>query len=183
MTRLLIPIVLIGAAVGIFALYTHPTYQQIRTIGVEVGAYDEALTKSREVQEVRNRLISKYNTFSPDALRRLERMLPDNVDNIRLVLDIDNIASRYNLHIRNVALGGTKDGREERSGLAVGSSGDPVGVVELGFTVAARYEDFVRFLRDLERSLRIVDVAGISFSVGEGDLFEYTVSLKTYWLH
>lgn len=183
MMRIIVPILLLAVSAGLFWFYTHPTFQKIKEVGSEEGAYDDALTKSREVQEVRNKLISKYNTFSPEDLRRLERLLPDHVDNIRLILDIDNIAARYNLRVRNVALGGTKEGREERSGLAVGASGDPIGVVEVGFTVAAKYEDFVRFLQDLERSLRIVDITGISFSVGEGDLTEFSLSIKTYWLH
>ena len=183
MIRSILSIVLLAIAVGLFALYTKPTYDTIRELRVAEASYDEALNRSREIQEVRNKLISKYNTFSPDDLRRLERLLPDHVDNIRLILDIDTIAARYNLRIRNVALEGTKDGRAERSDLAVGSSGDPIGVIEVGFTTAARYEDFVRFLKDLERSLRIVDVTSISFSTGAGDLQEYSVSLRTYWLH
>jgi hypothetical protein len=183
MMRLILPLVLCLIAVGSFIVYTKPTYETIKTLRTAEASYDEALNRSREVQEVRNKLISKYNTFSPDDLRRLERLLPDHVDNIRLIIDIDNIAARYNLRIRNVELTGTMDGREERSGLAVGASGDPIGVVQLGFTTAARYEDFARFLQDLERSLRIVDVTGISFSMGQGDLQEFSVSLRTYWLH
>lgn len=183
MMRILIPIVLTAVAIGGFVVYTHPTYTQIQALRVEQAAYDEALNRSREVQEVRNKLISRYNTFAPDDLRRLERLLPDHVDNIRLIIDIDTIAARYNLRIRNVELAGTKDGREERSGLAVGASGDPIGVVQVGFSVAARYEDFMRFMQDLERSLRIVDVTGVSFTVGDGDLQEYSIALRTYWLH
>lgn len=183
MIRGIISVVLILVAAGAFIVYTKPTYEKIKELRVAEASYDEALSRSREIQEVRNKLISKYNTFSSDDLRRLERLLPDHVDNIRLIIDIDNIAARYNLRIRNVALEGTKDGRDERSALAVGSSGDPIGVIEVGFTTAARYEDFIRFLQDLERSLRIVDVTGISFSTGAGDLQEYSVSLRTYWLH
>lgn len=40
----------------------------------------------------------------------------------------------------------------------------------------------MRFLADLERSVRIVDVEAVTFSVGEGDLTQYGVSIKTYWL-
>jgi Tfp pilus assembly protein PilO len=183
MMRLLIPLILILVSAASFIVYTNPTFQQIKALSAEEAAYNEALTRSREVQEVRNKLISRYNTFASEDLQRLERLLPDHVDNIRLIIDIDNIAARYNLRIRNVELGGTQEGRKERSTIAVGSSGDPIGVIEVGFSVAARYEDFLRFLQDLERSLRIADITGVSFSVGEGDLQEYAVTLRTYWLH
>lgn len=182
MTRTIIPIVLVAVAIAVFVWYTNPTYQEIQRVRAEVAGYDEALTKSKELQEIRNRLVSKYNTFSPDDVRTLERLLPDHVDNIRLIIDIDNIAARYNLRIRNVALRDEGRGRNERSAVALGSSGDPVGVVELGFSISATYADFLRFLKDLEQSLRIVDVTGISFSVGQGDLNDYSVSIRTYWL-
>ncbi len=182
MFRLIIPLILTIAAGAIFFVYTDPKYQDVKALRTQEAEYDQALTKSRELQETRNKLIAKRNTFSPDDLRKLERLLPDNVDNIRLIIDIDTIAARYGLRIRNVAVNAPKSGREERSSAAVGESGDKVGSVELSFSLPARYEDFQRFLSDLERSVRVVDVNSISFSVGEGDLMQFAVAVKTYWL-
>lgn len=180
--RLLIPIILVIAAGLVFFLYTDPKYQDVKALRAQEAEYDKALTQSRELQEVRNKLISKRNTFSPDDLRKLERLLPDNVDNIRLIIDIDTIAGRYGMRIRDVSVSAPMSTREERGATAVGDAGDKVGSVELGFAVSARHEDFVRFLADLERSVRIVDVKAVSFTVGEGDLTQYGVSIKTYWL-
>lgn len=180
--KFLIPIILVIAAGLMFFLYTDPKYQEVKTLRAQEAEYDQALTKSRELQEVRNKLISKRNTFSPDDLRKLERVLPDNVDNIRLIIDIDTIAGRYGLRIRDVAVSGPMSGREERGNTAVGDAGDKVGSVELSFSVPARHDDFVRFLADLERSVRIVDVNSIGFTVGEGELTQYSVAVKTYWL-
>lgn len=182
MFRLIVPSILIVAAGALFFLYTDPKYQEVKELRAQEAEYDQALTKSKELQEARNRLIARRNTFSPDDLRKLERLLPDNVDNIRLIIDIDTIAARYGLRIRNVSVSAPKSGREERSEIAIGDSGDTIGSVELSFSVPARYEDFIRFLSDLERSIRVVDVNGISFSVGEGDLMQYSVTVKTYWL-
>lgn len=180
MMRLLIPLILLATAVGSFVLYTNPTYQDIKQKKAEAAGYDELLNRSQELQKVRNDLISRYNTFAPDDVRKLERLLPDHVDNIRLVIDIDNIAARYSLHVRNVALSATG---ANRSAAAVGTSGDAVGSVDLSFTISATYDDFRRFLADLERSLRIVDVTSISFRGGEGDVHDYSLSVRTYWLH
>lgn len=182
MFRLIIPAILVIVAGALFFLYTDGAYQEIKTLRAQEAEYDQALSKSRELQEARNKLIAKRNTFSPDDLRKLERLLPDNVDNIRLIIDIDTIAARYGLRIRNVSVSAPKSGREERADAAVGESGDKVGSVELSFTVPARYDDFLRFLADLERSVRVVDVNAVSFSVGDGDLMQYSISVKTYWL-
>mgnify|MGYP003393662515 CR=1 FL=1 len=182
MFKLVLPILFVGIAGGVFFLYTDPQYQEIKIMRAQEREYDDALSKSKELQSARNALIAKRNTFANDDLRKVERLLPDNVDNIRLILDIDNIAGRYGLRIRGVKVSGGTQGREERSDLAVGSSDDKVGSVELSFTVAATYDDFLRFLRDLERSVRIVDVSKIGFTTGTGDLVEYGFLIKTYWL-
>jgi Tfp pilus assembly protein PilO len=182
MFRLAVPAILIVIAAALFIVYIDPQYQKIKTLRAEEATYDGALTKSRELQEERNKLISKRNTFSPESLRKLERLLPDNVDNIRLIIDIDTIAARYGLRVRNVAVNNPQTSREAPNAGAVGDSGDGVGSVELSFVVTAQYEDFLRFLKDLERSVRIVDINSISFGVGEGDLIQYSVAVRTYWL-
>jgi hypothetical protein len=86
MIRLIIPIVLVVITVGLFLGYIDPTYQQVKELRVEEKTFDEALDQSRELQKIRDTLLSRYNTFSQEDLSRLEKLLPDHVDNVRLVL-------------------------------------------------------------------------------------------------
>src|SRR3990167_6884332 len=95
--RVLLPSILIAAAVGLFAMYTNNAYQGpdgIKSLQAQVSAFDEALNKAQELKSNRDQLISKRNTFSTDNIQKLERILPDNVDNIRFVIDINGIAAR-----------------------------------------------------------------------------------------
>lgn len=172
-----LPFILILAAVGLFFGYVDPAYQDLKGVRQEARAYDEALTKSRELQAVRDQLLSKYNTFSPQDLARLEKLLPDSIDNVRLILDIDNIAARYGMRVRNVTL----DDMSNRAA-ALGEDTALLRSVTLSFSVSAKYEDLLRFLADLERSLRLLDVTGLSFTARDGALNEYSVSVRTYWL-
>jgi len=56
--------------------------------------------------------------------------------------------------------------------------------VDLGFTVTAPYTTFQAFLADLEHSLRLIDVEKITFKgAGTADSADYTLSIRTYWLH
>ena len=180
--RLFVPLILVAIAAGLFFIYTDPTYQSIKALRAQEIEYDQALTKSKELLAIRNSLISKRNTFSPDYVNKVARVLPDNVDNIRLILDTETIAQRYNLHVQNIGIKTAQASKEERSQLAVGDTGDPVGSVQLSFSVPAKYDDFVRFIKDLERSVRIVDIQQISFSIAQGDLSDFSVTIKTYWL-
>ncbi len=185
--RLILPSILIISAIGLFAMYTNNAYQGpegIKSLQAQVAAFDEALDKAQELKKNRDSLLSKRNTFAAQDLQRLERILPDNVDNIRFVIDINGIAARRNLSLKNVALGTISDAKESRSALSIGSSGDPVGSAEISFSVVATYEEFLAFLQDLERSLRIVDVENISFSsASAAGKYDFELTIRTYWLH
>ncbi len=178
MIRSIIPILLIVIAVGLFFGYIDPTYQNIKKLSVEEDRFNEALNQSKELQSIRNALLSKYNTFSQLDLERLGKMLPDNVDNVRLILDIDSIASKYNMRTRNVTVSGVS--LEDTN--VIGANQSVVGSVVLSFSVVASYDNFIRFIKDLEQSLRIVDVMGLSFNATDGDAFNFNISIKTYWL-
>ena len=182
--RTLLPILLIALAVGLFVVYTNPTYQNedgIKGLSAQAAEYDQALTQSSELRAARDKLLAHRNTFSADDVHKLERVLPDNVDNIRLIIDIQNIAARYRLQIKNVALGASS-ADEGSQAIAAGAEGHSVGTVELGFSVDSTYDNFIAFLDDLEKSVRVVDVEKITFVTGPGDLETYKLQIKTYWL-
>lgn len=183
MRQFTIPIVLVALSIGLFAIYTNPTYQADKKILVNVRAYNDSLDKSQELRRVRDEKIAAFNTFQPQDKDRLNSILPDNVDNIHLIIDINNIAARHGLSLKNVSLGTISDSASSRNALAVGASGSAVGSVNLGFTVSSSYENMLAFINDLEHSLRIMDIEQITFTAGEKDLSDYSFSVRTYWLH
>ncbi len=184
MAQLLLPLILFGASAALFVVYTNPEYQKVQALQAEQASYDEALTKSQEVKKERDRLISRRNTFDTANLEKLEKILPDNVDNIRLVIDINNIAARHGISVSDVQLGTISDAAEARGASAVGASGSAVGSVELGFSFSSTYEDMLAFLVDLEHSLRIINVEQIGFTASPvGNTQEFTFKIRTFWLH
>ena len=182
MSRIIIPIILIAAAIGLFVLYTSGAYQADQALAAQVTSYDDALNKSAQLRTLRDQLLQKRSTFAADDVSKLERVLPDNVDNIRLIIDINSIASKHNLSLKNVQLGDV-GGSTARGALAVGSSGDSVGSVTVGFTVNSTYDNMLAFLSDLERSVRIVDVEKLSFKTDPKGQNDYDFTIRTYWLH
>jgi hypothetical protein len=184
MSQYLLPIILIVAAVGLFFGYTNGQYQGeggIKSLKAQVVSYDEALDKSQELKSLRDQLLSRYNTFTTEDKDKLQKVLPDNVDNIRLVIDINNIASRHALAVKNLNIGKTS-GDAKPATEKLGAD-EAVGSVELGFTVSSDYETFLAFLADLEHSLRLVDVESITFDTTQTGVYDIGLSIQTYWLH
>lgn len=174
-----LPIILIIAAIGLFYTYVDPTYTNIQTLLEREQKFNDALTKSRELKSLRDSLRGKYNAFLTEDLARLNKLLPNNVDNVRLALDIDGIASLYNMRIKNISIRGSSSNERQKT---IGPDSKPYESTVLTFSVASTYENLILFLKDIERSLRIVDTTQLSFAEPNGDLYEYKISIRTYWL-
>jgi hypothetical protein len=178
MIKALYPIVLIIAAIGLFWVYTNPAYSNAQTVKAQVAQYDNALSKSKELQKLRDSLSARYASFSTDDLNRLHLLLPDTVDNIQLVFNIDTIASRYGMVIRDLKL----NAPTAPGGDSFDPSANDIHSVDLSFSVSTDYPTFLKFVKDLQDSLRIIDITAINFNVPDKGPTSYTVTIRTYWL-
>lgn len=177
------PIIALVVAGVVFYFYIDPTYAQIKELRKDEATLNAALSRALELQATRDQLLSRYNTFSPDDLARLEKMLPDHVDNVRLALDMDSLAAQYGMRIRNVSIEKVDEKKvKPRQSQAVGPDERMYESMVLSFTVSGQYDTFRTLLTDLEKSLRLVDIESLSFSSTEVGIYDFTVSLRTYWL-
>ncbi len=174
--KFLFPIVAIVIAVGLFFLVIDPQYQKLKDLKAGQAQYDQALQKSKELRAIRDRL-QETNKAIPQADRdRLSKLLPDRIDNVRLAMDLDTMASRYGMRLSSVNIVKVQEAEQVIGPTATYDS------VVVNFSVTSSYDAFLKFLTDLESSLRLVDVIGLSFDASKGDLYQYNVSVRTYWL-
>ena len=68
MIRTVISLVCLLAAGAVFFMYTQPTYDTVQAENAQIAQYDEALTKASELQQLKQSLLSRYNTFDPLAI-------------------------------------------------------------------------------------------------------------------
>lgn len=193
MFRYIIPTILILVAIGGFFLLAKPLFGDISLKKSEIKSYDEALNNSKALESLRDSLTQEYNSFSQSDLSRLEKLLPDSVDNIRLILEIEKIAAPYGMVLRDVDYdvyaGQEKNGTPAQSRV---SSVKDYGAWNLQFSTQATYNNFINFLKDLEKNLRVVDLVSVEFSSNAGrgatpnsslpEVYRFNFKLKTYWL-
>ena len=178
MSRFIVPVLLLVLSGFAFFGYIDSAYENSQELSAREAEFDAALERSKELIAIRDALLSKYNTLPESDLERLRKLLPNNIDNIRLILDIDNIAARYGMSVVDFSLGTT----DTASGEAIGPGSSEVGTVEFSFSTTAQYEVLKQFLMDLEDSLRLVDIVSMSFASSDNDLSQYSVTIRTYWL-
>ena len=192
MFRFIFAILLVGAAGAIFFYYTKPSYDATKRIQTDILAYNQALDKANELQKLRQALLSRYNTFNQSDIERLSKLLPDHVDNVRLLLDLDSFAGSQGFALQNVSISSAPGGSNASQTAAgtIGATSETHESLTFGFATQGTYPAFVKFIEALERSLRIVDIVSLSLEPVEAPpgvvlpepYYSFNVVLKTYWL-
>lgn len=194
MTRFIISIIGFAIAASVFMLYTKPTYDKVKVLQADITQYDQALDRANELQKKKQELMSLFNTFDPADIDRLHKLLPDHVDNVRLILDFDNLASKHSLAIQNVVIG-RGEGANATPGRAassevIGANNKSYDSLTLKFSTQGTYQGFVTFMEDVQASLRIVDLVSLALSpasekkeeTSTEPVYRYDVTIRTYWL-
>jgi len=194
MFRFILPIILIGLAVVGFSMFVAPIYADINGLKEQVLSYNQALDNSKALEDERDKLTKKYNLIDPENIAKLEKLVPNSVDNIRLILEIEKIALPYGMQLRDVKYDIIKKENDptvvQGGSVVMPNENKDYGTWDLSFSTQATYDNFINFMKDLERNLRIVDTSSIQFdsNVGTGlnptfnQVYKYSVKIKTYWL-
>ena len=187
----ILPIILIVSSLAVFFGYVDPNYKggtnqsspdyskaNVVFLKSELAKYDDLLNSSAKIVSQRDVLVAKKNNITEIDKSKLEKLLPSNIDNIRLIIEISKIAEGRNLVVKNISVGDVVKTADN----TIGQSSSLYGTLPLKFTVNSSYNNFLNLLNDLENNLRLLDITDISFTATETGFYDFNVSLNTYWL-
>jgi len=202
--KLIFPISLILISGLIFTIFTNPLYKDVKNLKNDVSAYNIALSNFTELQKIRDELLDKYKNIKKEDKERLDHFLPSSINNIELILEVEKIANLHYMPVINVTfnpVGEDEDNSDEgnRNGSNVKITDNdpskylPYGIFPIEFSIEGTYSNFVSFLKDLEKNLRLVDIKSISFEVPSQDknskgetvnlnIYHYKIKIDAYWL-
>lgn len=155
------PIIILIASIGILYAGSAPLYKEAGEFRAQIAKLDDALLQTRDIVSLRDGLLTKYNAISSEDLEKLEKLLPSEVDNTYLVLEINQLAEKHSMSLFQTSVVPAPKRAEAAQGETV--SAHSLRSVAVEFTILGRYESFRRFMEDLEKSLRISDMGSISF--------------------
>lgn len=215
MIRILISILLIIGAGGVYYFLTDPIINNprlvdaatqnvtggIKALQKEKAALNQAIEDIQTLAGRARELEATYQTIEDEQIKRLDVFLPDSVDDLQLIVDVDTIAQKSGMQIKDVKVNTDPD-RTTRTAVRTSSSANStattttekpkVAKVALSFTTIGTYSQVRSFLADLSRSLRVLDVTKLSVvtpasptasttALGASQL-QYQIELVTYWL-
>ncbi len=187
MSKNITALILIVLAIGTYFTFTKNKLNELAAIKAVNAEYKTAIDNANRLVAIREKVVKDDINISESDNIRLAKILPDNVDNVRLIIDVkDNIAARHGLFLKGIKTSSPTDvaqNSSENRGVAEAIA-NGYGTVSLSFSVTTNYQTFLDFMQDLEASLRIMDISKLNVIASEGGngSYDFNVEVKTYWL-
>lgn len=186
MNSRVLPALALMLSVGIFFVYVKPTWSgPIKETKVAIANNKEALAAADEYRRKQNELASARSAIDPENLARLSVFLPDSVDNVGLILDINALAARSGLSLANIDVvtnNSSVDSVESSSDALQATRGNLVGSVDLSLSAIGTYSALQAFLIGVEKSARLLDVRDITVKGSDTGVYNYQMTIRLYWL-
>ncbi len=189
MFRTITPIFSIVIAFVVFFSFTQPRLTIVSNNNGERDEYLKAAEKAQQLSDTLNDLISTKRSHSIQNLENLKVLVPTDIDEVRLLADLSDMAKKRNLLFGNVSLAESEisnDGMIEEeligdTGSAEVSYSDLI-ATDISFEIIGTYQQFKALLGDIERSLVLMEVTNITASASEGTLQQFAITVRTYAL-
>jgi hypothetical protein len=152
---------------GVESLFWSPGENNVQTLSKLNLTYDATIASVDTVVADAKKAKKEYENFDEETKRKIMIMVPTEINSLKLLSELSNLATDKGFAIDNL---GVKDkGNGEYS---------------VDFSVLATYSKFKEEIVYFERSMRILNLQGLSFSPGktQEDPTKFTVSFSTYYM-
>lgn len=186
--NLFIPVILIGISIGAFFTFIDPEYKKVQVLNASKQEFVEQEQQSEKIQKKKAVLTKEFSeNIASEDIARLEKLLPNHMDNVELIVDIDRIAKEEAIRIGDISLVKNGDSRKKEKSTSIDIvENKEYESVNLSFSFVTKYDNFKRFIENLRKSLRLLDIVSVNFSRQgdrEGkvvDNFTFDIVVRTY---
>lgn len=178
----IISIIVTIVSIATFVLIVQPQYNEIKEMQIQETELENVLDNARKLQSLRDSLLEKRKQIPNSDIRRLEKLIPESADNVKLILEFEQIADRYGLEIQAASANKQDADGNEIQTFDVNSR--DYGIITLDFSLSGGYSEMISFLQDVEKNLRITDIRSFTITPpgGTESVYNYQLSIDTYWL-
>lgn len=166
--------VLVLAFLGAAALVLKPMLDAVKDANARTSTGVQTLENEQRYLDSLDRSISAAENIPASVLSQVDRALPREPGIPELLVLLGDTATRDGVKVTNVSFS------EESAATQQARATSTVAEIGVNLSVTAvNYPQIKRFLRDMESSLRILDVTGINVSMRGGES-AYAILMKTY---
>ncbi|MBI2627977.1 MAG: type 4a pilus biogenesis protein PilO [Candidatus Niyogibacteria bacterium] len=178
MKQIIIAIIFIGAAGGIFFGWSVPITENIKNLSKDIKDLEGVLSRFYDLRKFKNELMGVYNSISARDYNRILEIVPLAAGEGNLVVEFGNLAKENNLLLKKIDV---KYAVESEKKAVVIKEKLPYETASISLSLDGSYNSLKSFLSKLENSLRIIDIKTLSFNAGANDSYEFNISAQAYF--
>ncbi len=185
MIQRILPVILIALSLIIITVYVNPAYNgTIIPLQQDINRSNAALAAAEDFKSKEAQLATERAAIPQESVDKITKFLPDGVDNVQLIVDLNALASRSAVKLSNfnIKQNSLADASAPTS-LLGGQGMRGTDSLDLTVTVDGTYSAFRTFLYGVEHSLRPLDVMEVVVNNSKTGVYSYDVTFRIYWLH
>src|SRR3989344_6737957 len=157
--KLFSPFILILISVALYFLYISPSIAEVESLSAKKAEYANVLAQSKELKNKRDSVLAAYNGISEEDLARLNKIIPSSFDGVVFANEVNTLASRYGLSVKSFQV--NQPTADARAQIVTEQKKGSYQSVAVTLTVNGDYNQFIVFLKEMETSLRLIDVGSL----------------------
>jgi Tfp pilus assembly protein PilO len=185
-----ITIILVPLSLGLIYFYVLPEYGTISDLKAKQAVYEDTIAKAKQLDQMRTNLQNQYDSISDSDKAKLSAMIPTNFDSVKLVSDLNGVATRHSLQLKGVQIQSSASSAGQSQADVSTASGVVVAykTEAISFIASGSYANFLAFLDEVESSQELIDLTKVTISPGtsspgSGETFDFNVTVNTYYIN
>lgn len=170
--------IVLALAIGYAFIYS--SLGDINSLSDQKQKYLDSMDMITTIENKKAELQTKFDQIPAADKENIDTVLPNSLDFVKLVSQIDAVASGYGVSITNISL--KENGSPSGGTIDTAAPAKPYSSAVIGFSFNASYDKFNAFVGNLEKSLRILDIKSVRLQSNDNGTYSYDVEFETYWL-
>lgn len=182
MSKSLLNLLLVVATFAVYYLLIGPLYtgtggmwqpaESVQSLKQMNTQYDETLAQADDLYNQAETLKSQYMRVSNDQKAVMQVMVPDSIDKVRLMSEVNSIIEQSGLQPSELAYLDNTSNNNTRN------------TAGISFSVKTTYPAFKKMMDNFEKSMRLYSIQNVMFTASDkdGEPTTYQVKLETYYL-
>lgn len=177
-------LVILVISVGVIFTYTEPTFSKIGEVQDQISIYREERGKVELVNQTLQQKLATINSVSEEDLMRLRTYMPNQVDPLLVMRDLQFIGETSGLTIRDIEDDGPVQPQKSTSRFAAtnDTASAAAGPHPYAFTLSVEgsYNSLKTLLDLLENNHYPLEVRSLNVTSNEGGFLSATLIVYTY---
>lgn len=189
----ILPLILIALSVTIYFTYIQNQIDVVKDLRTTHQSYVDAVAQTEEIAILRQNLVSKVKSFDETSLDRLKKSVPEKFDLLTFINDLNGFGARNGFILKDITVDSdnTNASKQEtpiESPKSPYSKTISLKTYNASFSFKSDYRTMIKFAKEIEGSLRLIDVVSINLKTGDskeeggGDIYDFAFKVKTYAL-